>query len=266
MFKIVFFDLDGTLLTHEKEVLEENKKAVKRALENGIEVCICTGRQKMAAEYYREMAGSGRYIIAENGAEIYDTVSKEELFTCPLDKEFVKKIYEHVLNKKLFARIDTKYARYITDMNLKVINEIPMEEDYEKFFEENDILQLSIGSTDGKDIDEVVEMLDNNVKIENRFISGYLPIKYDIINIINSSVSKGNGILGLCKYLKIKPEEAMAFGDDFNDISMMKSVYGVAMGNAPDEIKVLAKEVTTTNEEPGIAEILNRIIEERNNK
>ena len=58
----------------------------------------------------------------------------------------------------------------------------------------------------------------------------------------------------------------MAFGDDLNDISMMKSVYGVAMGNAFDEVKVLAKEITKTNEEPGIAEILNRIIEERNNK
>lgn len=266
MFKIVFFDLDGTLLTHKKEVLEENKKAIKRALENGIEVCICTGRQKTAAEHYRQMAGAGRYIICENGAEIYDAVSKEELFTCPLEKEFCKRLYEHALSKKLFVRIDTKYARYITDMKLKVIDEIPMEEDYEKFFEENDVLQLSIGSTNGKDIDEVIEMLDSSVKVENRFISGYLPVEHEIINIINTSASKGNGILGLCKYLKINPEEAMAFGDDLNDISMMKSVYGVAMGNAFDEVKILAKEVTKTNEEPGIAEILNRIIEERNSK
>ena len=67
----------------------------------------------------------------------------------------------------------------------------------------------------------------------------------------------------MCKYLKIKPEEAIAFGDDLNDISMMKSVYGVAMSNALDEVKAFAKEITTTNEELGIAEILNRIIEER---
>ena len=86
--------------------------------------------------------------------------SETRIFICPLDKEFCKKIYEHVLNKKLFARVDTKYARYITDMNLKVINEIPMEEDYEKFFEENDVLQFSVGSTDSKNIDEVICMLD----------------------------------------------------------------------------------------------------------
>ena len=60
----------------------------------------------MAAEHYRNMAGTGRYIICENGAEIYDAVNKEELFTCALDKEFCKKMYEHVLSKKLFARLD----------------------------------------------------------------------------------------------------------------------------------------------------------------
>ena len=60
MFKIVFFDLDGTLLNSKKEVLEENKKAIQNALDNGIEVCICTGRQKTAARHYQEMAGAGR--------------------------------------------------------------------------------------------------------------------------------------------------------------------------------------------------------------
>lgn len=263
MFKIVFFDLDGTLLTHDKKVLEDNKKAIQNALDNGIEVCICTGRQKGAARHYQEMAGSGRYIICENGAEIYDTKAEEVLYACPIDKQLALKLYKHVLEKNLFVRLDTRYARYINKMNLKVLDEIPMEEDYEKFFEENDILQMSIGSTDSKDVDEVVGMLNENVKIENRFRSGYLPISHEIINIINVSASKGNGILGLCKYLKINPEEAMAFGDDLNDISMMKAVHGVAMGNACDEIKSLAREVTKTNEELGIAEILNRLVEER---
>jgi hydroxymethylpyrimidine pyrophosphatase-like HAD family hydrolase len=139
-----------------------------------------------------------------------------------------------------------------------VLDEMPMEEDYKKFFEENIILQMSIGSEDSSKIDEVVEMLDGRVKKENRFMSSLIPQELDMINIINSSASKGNAILGLCKYLKIKPEEAMAFGDDLNDISMMKSVYGVAMENASDNVKVLAKEITKTNDESGIAEIWGR--------
>ena len=247
MFKIVFFDLDGTLLTSKKDVLEENKIAIKRALDNGIEVCICSGRPQSAIRYYQKMSGAGRYIIADNGAEIYDT--KED---------------EHVLKNNLFVRIDTKYARYINIMDYKILDEVPMEEDYKKFFKENDILQISIGSNNAKDIDEIIENLDESLKVENRFIAENLPGEVHVINIINKSASKGNAILGLCKYLKIKPEEAMAFGDDYNDISMMNAVYGVAMGNAFDDIKSLSKEVLrTTNNEAGIAEVLNRIVEER---
>lgn len=264
MFKIVFFDLDGTLLNSDKEVLKENKIAIQNALNNGIEVCICTGRQKDAAKRYQKMAGAGRYIICENGAEIYDTKDNEELFNCALDKDFCLKMYEYIMKNDLFVRIDTKYARYINKMNLRLLDEVPIEEDYKKLFAENDIFQMSIGSTKTEDIDKVVELLDDSVKVENRFMSGYLPIKHEIINVINSSVSKGNAILGLCKYLKIKPEEAMAFGDDLNDISMMESVYGVAMGNAYDVVKDMAKEVvSTTNNEAGIAKILNRIVQEK---
>lgn len=265
MFKIVFFDLDGTLLTSNKEVLEENKKAIKNALENGIEVCICTGRQKSAARYYQEIAGTGRYVISDNGAEIFDTKENEQLFNCLLEKDFALNMYRFVLENKLAARVDTKYGRYVNDMRYSVLDDMLMEEDYEKFFEENTILQMSVGAEDSKIIDGIITGLDSNVKVENRFITSLIADDLDMINIINSSVSKGNAILGLCKYLKIQPEEAMAFGDDFNDISMMKSVYGVAMGNANEELKALANEVTKTNNEPGIAEILNRIVEENKN-
>ena len=264
MFKIVFFDLDGTLLTTQKEVLEENKKAIQNALDNGIEVCICTGRQKTAARHYQEMAGAGRYIICANGAEIYDTKDEEQLFKCSLEKDFALDMYKFAIENKLAIRVDTKYGRYINDMRYAVLNDMLMEENYEKFFEENDVLQLSVGAEDSKVIENIIKNLPSDVKVENRFITSLIPDKLDMINLINSSVSKGNAILGLCKYLKIKPEEAMAFGDDLNDISMMNSVYGVAMGNASDELKNMAKEVvSTTNNEAGISKILNRIVEER---
>lgn len=265
MFKIVFFDLDGTLLTSKQQILDENKIAIKNALDNGIEVCICTGRQKTAARHYQEMAGAGRYVISDNGAEIYDTKTNEQLFNCSLEKEFALNMYKFVLENKLAVRVDTKYGRYVNDMRYSVLDDMPMEDDYEKFFNENDILQMSVGAEDSKIIDGIIERLNSDVKVENRFITALIPDKLDMVNLVNSSASKGNAILGLCKYLKIQPEEAMAFGDDWNDFSMMNSVYGVAMGNGHEELKALAKEVTKTNDEPGIAEILNRIVEEKKN-
>lgn len=264
MFKIVFFDLDGTLLTDKKDILIENKKAIEDAINNGINVVICSGRQKNAVTYYQKLAGAGRYVISNNGAYIYDTKDNQMLFDAPIEKEKAIALYEFAMQNNMFVRVDTKYARYITDMRYKILDDMPMEEDYKKFFDENEILQISLSSIDARIVDNVVEKLDSELKVENRFITEMIPIKLDMINIVNKSASKGNAILGLCKYLKILPEEAMAFGDDLNDISMMKAVYGVAMGNALDEVKVFSKEVLeTTNEEPGIAKVLYRIIDER---
>lgn len=265
MKKIVFFDLDGTLLTREKKVLEENKEAIKKARENGIEIVICSGRQQGAVRHYQEEAGAGRYVITTNGAEIYDTETEEELFYCSLDKEFCKNFYNYMLENDLFFRIDTKYARYFNDEKNRVLDEILFEEEPNKFFDENNILQISIGSVDSKKTDEVVEYLKQfpDLRIENRYITRLTADALDMINIINKNASKGNAAIGLCKYLKIDPEEAACFGDDYNDSSMLKAVgYPVAMGNAYDEIKNLAKEITKNNNEPGISEVLNRFIEE----
>lgn len=265
MKKIVFFDLDGTLLTKDKTVLAENKEAIKRARETGIEIVICTGRPKAQAEVYQEEAGAGRYIITTNGAEIYDTAIKEQLFSCYLDNQFCKDFYKYIIENDLFFRVDTKYARYINQEHNRIMNEVLFDENPEKFFDENEILQISIGSMDSNKTNNAIQYLKANpdVKVENRYIAKLTKDPLDIINIVNRNVSKGNAIEGLCKYLKINVDEAVAFGDDYNDVSMLKAVgYPVAMGNSYDEIKALAKEVTTKNNEPGIADILNRIIKE----
>ena len=269
MKKIVFFDLDGTLLTSKKEILQENIEAIKRAREHRIEVCICSGRPQSAVRKYQKDAEAGRYIICANGAEIYDTEEEEQLFSASIEEELCVKLFEFVTQNNLFVRIDTSYGRYVNIEEYKILNDIFFDEDYKKFFKENKVLQISIGAGDSTIIDELVETLklNPNIAIANRFMSEMLPIKLDILNIVNSCVSKGNAILGLCKYLKIEPRDAIGFGDDNNDISMMKAVgYGVAMENAFDSVKELAKEVITTNNEPGIAKFLDRLILENNSE
>ncbi len=81
------------------------------------------------------------------------------------------------------------------------------------------------------------------------------------IHITNTDVSKGNAMLKLCKFLKIERKETVAIGDKVNDISMIKMAgLGVAMRNASDEIKQIADMVTSSNEENGVAEVLERIM------
>jgi HAD superfamily hydrolase (TIGR01484 family) len=98
-----------------------------------------------------------------------------------------------------------------------------------------------------------------------------LPVRFPDLAVSSSIVNnieinsreavKGNAILGLAGYLGLDPAETMAFGDDLNDISMLKAAgVGVAMANAPDIVKTAADVVTKSCDEDGVAYVLRQYI------
>lgn len=262
MYKAVFLDLDGTLLDDEKNISEENKKAIEYVRSKGALVCVCTGRQMDISKKFKEMAGASRYIIYSNGTGIYDCDKNENLFFASIPRAICLELYKLVEKNNIFIRLDTKYGRYINDASYLLNTEIVLEDkESEKFFIDNDVLQITIGCKEEKFLDKIsdcVKRISNDIKIENKFkndnVNGKLLWS---INIINVSASKGNAIQGLCKYLKIDTNDVIAIGDDMNDISMIKNVgLGIAMGNSIPSLKDYAKEVTKSNIENGVAEVL----------
>lgn len=263
MYKIIFFDLDGTLLDEKKEVLEESKMAIEKVKKSGVEVVLCSGRQKNAVERYKRIADTGRYIISTNGAEIYDFEAKKVILEIGMAKNASKWLCEIALRNKYLLRVDTKIARYINNLKYRINDEILLEEDLEKFIDNNQILQISIGTKEEKEIDQIIKKLKGMlaVKIINKYYVTFNGISLWIINVANEKVSKGNAVLYLCQYLNINSKEAMAFGDGKNDISMLKAVgCGIAMGNASTEVKKVAREVIGINEDASIAKALNKFI------
>ncbi len=84
--------------------------------------------------------------------------------------------------------------------------------------------------------------------------------KNEYLEIMNKAATKAKAIRFMEQHLNVRAEEVVAFGDNFNDLDMLQYAgLSVAMGNAPDEIKQAAKEVTASNDEDGIALVLNRI-------
>ena len=263
MYKAVFLDLDGTLLTDDKKVSEENKKAIKYVQSKGGIACICSGRQKDAVKAYKEMAGCDKYIICSNGTQIYDCEKDEELFSCNLERSICNTLANYVIENNFYIRIETSYCRYVNSKDYFVKYEIILDSNEELFeiINKNNILQVTIGTKTEEDMKKVIEFIENlrrtDIKIENVYPPDEHAAKAWSANIINKNASKGNAIHGLCKYLKIDIEDVIAMGDDSNDISMMKTVgLGVAMGNAGDDVKKYAKEIAKTNMENGVAEIL----------
>ena len=263
MYKAIFLDLDGTLLDDDKNISEVNKFAIKKARENGVYVCLCSGRQKDAVNGFKQIAKSSRYIICSNGAQIYDCEKNEELFSCKIDEENCHILQKYVEENNLYAIIEDSYARYINSKEILKKYEIVLDNnEIKKLILENNILQFSIEHNTKKEAEKTIQYISSlnlsSIKIENFYRETIRGKEYWKINIINSNVSKGNAIYGLCKFLKIDIKDVIAIGDDKNDLSMIKNVgLGVAMGNAEEIVKENAKEVTKTNNENGVAEIIN---------
>lgn len=263
MYKAIFLDLDGTLLDDNKNVSEENKKAIQYAKEKGVYVVLCSGRQKDAVKTFKEMADSSRYIISSNGAQIYDCEKNETLYTCTIDKDICEILVKYIIENKYFIRIENDYVRYVNSPKLFIKHEIVLDNQQELFniINEDKIIQLAIGAPTKEEIYKVVDFIKSlnrdDIKIENVFPTEVGETKFWAANLINSNSSKGNAIYGLCKYLKIDINNVIAMGDDLNDLSMIKTVgLGVAMENALEEVKKVAKEITKNNNENGVAEII----------
>lgn len=261
MYKAVFLDLDDTLLDNEKNISEENKDAIKYVKEKGGLVCIASGRSIEATKKYYNLAGASRYIIYSNGAGIFDCDANEKLFSADMEKSICFNLYNYSKENDLGIRIDTPYGRYISDERYALKLDIVFRpEEGESIILDNDILQISFLSEVEDKRKEAINFVNENipktVKIENIFKTGYNE-EFFSINLVNTNVSKGNAINGLCKFLKIDINDVIAIGDGINDISMIKAVgLGVAMENGEPELKAVAKEITTTNLENGVAKVL----------
>ena len=260
MYKIVFLDLDDTLLDNEKNISNENKDAIKYVQEKGGIVCIASGRSIDSIKKYKEDANADKYIIYSNGAGIFDCESNEKLFSADIEKEICLELCKYALEKNIGVRLDTPYGRYITNEKYAVSLEIIIDfEECEKIILDNDILQISFVSEMEADRTAAIKYINENIaktiKIENIFNTG--KEEFFAINIVNTNVSKGNAIYGLCKFLKIDVKDAIAIGDGINDMSMIRTAgLGVAMENGEPELKAIANEITSTNLENGVAKIL----------
>lgn len=260
MYKAVFLDLDDTLLDSNKNISEENQEAIKYVKEKGGQVFIASGRSIEVTKKYRNLIEANTYIIYSNGAGIFDCDANEKLFSADMEKEIVLKLYNYAIKNDIGIRIDTPYGRYINGEKYAIKLDVVFEDEGEKIIIDNDILQVSFLSESEEKRSKVIEFIDKNihktVKIENIFKTGYNE-EFFAINLVNTNVSKGNAISGLCKFLKIDIKDVIAIGDGLNDISMIKMAgLGVAMANAESKVKEAADEITSTNLENGVAKIL----------
>lgn len=260
MYKAIFIDIDKTLLNSKSELTEENKRAIDNVKKHGIKTIIISGRSRVSASNFKEC--SSGYLISSNGADIYDFENNEILFQSVIEENICKKLYDFSEENDMVIKLDFGLSRavnkkdYLEDYEIEIDN-------IDKFLSQNSVIQIAICAEDINKIDIVKKYINEqtNLKVSNQFIWNVNDKIMNAIHITNSCVSKGNAMNGLCKYLKIDLKDVVAIGDKTNDISMIEMAgLGVAMGNAIDEAKNVADYITTSNDENGVANVLDKIL------
>ncbi|WP_311487498.1 Cof-type HAD-IIB family hydrolase [uncultured Helcococcus sp.] len=270
--KYIALDMDGTLLSSDHVILPKTKEALMEAQEKGIQLIIATGRPLKSIHQYAEelkLAEYGGLIIGSNGGIIYDPKKDEVLYQAKLSKEQAKRIFEVLENYDLIPyfidKDDILYAQqdeaHITLSNgdsMEVFDfELAMADDYRL---------KNVGSL--KDyvdwpIDKVLNtanpkyIADNYKKLQADLGEDFtvVPSLDFILEIFRSDVSKGNAL----EFIEKDFNHTMAFGDGMNDYHMLEvSKYSIAMGNAAEEIKELATDITDTNDNEGIYKSLKK--------
>lgn len=264
-YKLIVLDLDDTLLKNDGTICEENKVAIRSALEKGVKVILASGRadlsiRKVAKEL--ELEKYDGYILAYNGGKIINCKTNEVLYKAELTKEQITNLYDLANKHEVYihtyiddvivGNVDNPYTYIegeITGANVE--------------FDENFMKRLPdtcpkvIMLQQPEHIKEVETLLKPIIKDEMTMTI----TKPFFLEFMNNDVDKGKSLKRLCEILQINSDEVMAIGDSYNDVTMLNFAgLAVAMGNAVEDIKNLADFVTDTNENFGVAKAINKYI------
>lgn len=276
-FRLVALDLDGTLFNSEGKVSDENKTAIKQAINHNVIFVISTGRpyKGLPLEIMTELGI--HYAITTNGAAIYRVPEKECLFEECMSADLAAKIIEELLKleihmdlfiqgnaympescREIFLkvkRLPDSIKEYILSTRI-LISDVPAflrekQEPVQKF-----TLNF-LTKEDGSLIDR-----DNAIQILNCYPDiAYLSGGFGNLEFTKAGVSKGKGLSLLCDYLNIPIEQTIACGDSENDLDIMRTAgLGIAMANAPEDIRKQADDITLDNNHHGVAAFLKKWI------
>ncbi|MCM2980276.1 Cof-type HAD-IIB family hydrolase [Niallia circulans] len=264
-YKMIVLDMDDTLLTDDHIISEATKTALMLAQEKGVKVVLASGRPTYAmldAAKELRLAEYGSFILSFNGAKITNCQTNEELFSSTLSPETVHQLFDLSQRENIWIH---------TYMNDEIITQ-----------ENNPFTEIE-GKLTGLPIKTVADFKQTvstpvvkvlMVKEENYLKEVEARLQKELANDLSVmrskpyfleftelGVTKGTSLAILIEKLGISREEVIAIGDSYNDVAMIEFAgLGVAMGNAPDDVKQLADYVTDTNNNDGIAKVIDTFI------
>lgn len=269
--KLIALDLDGTTLNDDKHISKATKETLEQAIEKGVNVVIATGRTFSAIPEDVFTVKGIQYVLTSNGAAITDVrtgaVVYQNCLSPKATEDVVALLKQYDFMVETFvngiAYIDRKFYEGIRDqkigyrhMEYVLTTRQPVDDIYAFILENRgNIENINVNFEFQKDRSMMREKLSKipDTTLTNAFDTN--------LEMGGATTSKASALLHLEKILGVKPEEMMAVGDSPNDMAMMKLAgLPVAMENAKDEVKAIAKYVTSTNLEDGVAKAIKKFV------
>ena len=265
-YQLIALDLDGTLVRSDQTISPHTSEALIHLQEQGTKIVIASGRPTFgtipAAEALR-LKDFGGYVMSYNGGEIYDYKNDEVLHSQTLDKSTLPHLYSYAnehgcpimtyIGKHVVSEVDDNdYIRYSSMRNRMEIKKI------RSFLETTnhaDIVKcIIVGSP------TLLPSLEKELQMMLQDKAGVFRSEPFFLEIVPKGIDKAKGLDILSRETGLSRENIVAFGDGFNDLSMLQYAgLGVAMGNASDEIKKAADMVAPSNDDDGIVHALQQI-------
>lgn len=258
-YKILVLDIDGTLTNSKKEIPPRTKSAILKAQEKGAIVALASGRPSPGITHVAnelELDRFGGYVLSFNGGVITNYQTKEVIFEKVLPDGVIPVLYEEA--KKAGVAI----VSYLDDA---IVTETPEAKyiDYEAFLNHMKVVKVDdFVDTLRSPVTKCLMVGDPEILVkEEERLKKKLGDRLNVfrsepffLEIMPQNIDKAYSLNKLLKHLKMTREEMIACGDGFNDRSMIEFAgLGVAMCNAQPEVKTVADLVTLTNDEEGVA-------------
>lgn len=264
-YKMIVMDMDDTLLRHDLSISPRTKTAIAQAQAKGIKVVLASGRPSSAmVPYAKELALDqyGSFIVSFNGGMIIDCRTNQVIFQQTLPKETVHELYHISKKHEVFIHTyldndivtpkDNEYTKIEKKLTGLPIVEV---KDFCSHVDRHVVKVLMLSEP------SYLKKVESKLRPELGHKMNLHISKPYFLEFTDHGIDKAASIGRLLVQLGIPKEEVIAIGDSYNDLSMIEMAgLGVAMGNAPADIKAKADYITDTNMEDGVAKVIEQFV------
>ncbi|MFJ4687299.1 HAD family hydrolase [Streptomyces sp. NPDC091377] len=260
-YALVATDLDGTLLRGDDTFSDRSRAALARSADAGARHLVVTGRPAPRVRPLLEQLGSTGLAVCGQGAQLYDAGADRMVWSVTLDRELAETALGKIEAEvgEVYAAVDQDGVEGLTLIEPGYLMPHPT------------LPAVRVGRRDelwAEPISKVLlrhpELSDDELASVARAVVGSLATVTmsgpGTVELQPCGVTKATGLALAARRLGARPEDTIAFGDMPNDIPMFVwAGHGVAMANAHPELKAVADEITMSNEDDGIAVVLERL-------